>query len=331
MRDLTTIFLHSSPVRRFALATAFATALAALLTSAAPARAQTAAPSAPPAIDPKVTAILKAACNALTGAKTMSFTAVDTYERAARNGQPLYYTNKSLVTLQRPDKLRVIKTGDGIPDEFYYDGKVMAAYVPSADLIAISDAPPTVDKMLDAAWDIGAIYFPFADVIASDPCGVFDSMTSAFYVGQSVVVGGTTTDIVAVTGHGVQAELWIGAKDHLPRMIRVTYPDEPAHAHYQTDYSDWKLGVPVDGKAFKSAKAATAKRIAFNPPGATPPPRPRPPAATPAAATPTASPAAAVSPPAVTPPTASTPPATDTPAAPAPAAGPETSPQTKQP
>ena len=73
----------------------------------------------------------------------MSFTAVDTYERAARNGQPLYYTDKSQVTLQRPDKLRVIKTGDGIPDEFYYDGKTMAAYVPSADLIAVSDAPPT--------------------------------------------------------------------------------------------------------------------------------------------------------------------------------------------
>ena len=36
-------------------------------------------------------------------------------------------------------------------------------------------------------------------------------MKSAFYVGQSVVVGGTTTDIVAVTGGGVQAELWIGA------------------------------------------------------------------------------------------------------------------------
>lgn len=229
--------------------------------------------SAPAKIDPKVTAILRAACNMLSAAQTMTFTAVDTYERAARDGQPLYYTVLSRVTLQRPDKLRVIKVGDGIPDEFYYDGKTVAAYVPSTDLVAVADAPPTIDQMLDAVWDIAAIYFPFADVMASDPCAVFDKkMTSAFYVGQSVVVGGATTDVVAVAGDEVQAELWIGAADHLPRMIRVTYPNEPAHAHYQTEYSDWKLNAPVDATAFRSDKVSTAKHIAFAPPGASEPP-----------------------------------------------------------
>jgi hypothetical protein len=88
----------------------------------------------------------------------------------------------SRVTLQRPDKLRVIKLGDGIPDEFYYDGKTISAYVPSTDLIAVADAPPTIDQMLDAAWHVGAIYFPFGDVIASNPCAVFEKLTSAFYV-----------------------------------------------------------------------------------------------------------------------------------------------------
>jgi hypothetical protein len=197
----------------------------------------------------------------------MSFTAVDTYERAARNGQPLYYTVESKVTLQRPDKLRVIKIGDGVPDEFYYDGKTMVAYIPSANLVATSNAPPTIDAMLDAAWDVAGIYFPFADVIVSHPCDVFDkNLTSAFYVGQSNVVGGTTTDMVAIAGDGLQAELWIGAKDHLPRSIRATYPNEPARARYQTDYSDWQLGAPVEATAFKSDKAAGAAQITFQPP-----------------------------------------------------------------
>jgi len=226
----------------------------------------------PLTVDPKVMAILRAACDTLSGSQTMAFTAVDTYERAARNGQPLYYTVLSRVTLQRPDKLRVLKIGDGVPDEFYYDGKVMAAYVPSADLVAVADAPPTIDQMLDVAWDVGAIYFPFADVIVSKPCTVFDDARSAFYVGQSVVVGNTTTDMVAVAGDGVQAELWIGATDHLPRMVRVVYPNEPAHAHYQTEYSDWKLGGAVDATVFRSNKVTTAKHIAFAPPGAVPPP-----------------------------------------------------------
>jgi len=239
-----------------------------------PAAAQNSATQQPSAtIDPKVTTILRAACDKLSAAKSMSFTAVDTYERAARNGQPLYYTVLNQVTLQRPDKLRVIKIGDGIPDEFYYDGKIMTAYVPSTDLIAVAEAPPTIDLMLDAAWHVGAIYFPFGDVIVSKPCAVFDKLVSAFYVGQSVVVGGTKTDMVAVAAAGIQAELWIGVEDRLPRMIRVNYTDEPAQAHYQTEYSDWKLDASLDAAVFRSTRLTAAKRIGFVPPGAAPPPR----------------------------------------------------------
>jgi hypothetical protein len=255
--------------RRFGAVLCGLMALAAL--PALPARADEApaAAAAPPAIEPKAVSVLKAACDTLSAAQTLSFTAVNTYERAARNGQPLYYAVRNDVTLQRPDRLRVITPGDGIADEFYYDGKTITAYVPSANLTAVADAPPTIDAMLDAAWDIGAIYFPFADVIVSKPCAVFEkNLKSAFYVGQSHVVGDTTTDIVAVAGDGVQGELWIGAKDHLPREVRVRYTDEPAQAHYQTDYSDWRLGDAVDPEAFASAKAAAAPRMAFAAPAA---------------------------------------------------------------
>jgi hypothetical protein len=225
-------------------------------------------PAASPPIEPKAVEVLKASCNTLSSAKALSFTALNTYEKAARNGQPLYYSTLNDVMLHRPNKLRVITPGDGVADEFYYDGKTFMAYVPSEDLVAIADAPPTVDQMLDAAWEKAAIYFPFADVIVSKPCAVFedDGMNSAFYVGQSKVIGGTTTDMVAVTGDNLQAELWIGVADHLPRMIRVVYPHEPAHALYQTEYSNWKLLDSVDPAAFTSAKAAKGKPMPFKPP-----------------------------------------------------------------
>jgi hypothetical protein len=222
-----------------------------------------------PSVEPKAVDILKSACTKLEAAKAMSFTAVNTYEKAARNGQPLYYAVKNEVTLQRPDKLRVITPGDGVADEFYYDGQTMMVYVPSADLVAIADAPPTVDAMIDAAWERAAIYFPFADVILSKPCDVFEKegMNSAFYVGQSHVVGDITTDIVAVAADNVQAELWIGAEDRLPRLVRVVYPNEPAHALYQTQYSDWHITDAAESGAFTSEKAKHGARIPFHPPG----------------------------------------------------------------
>lgn len=221
-------------------------------------------------IEPKAIAVLEAACNALAQTKAMSFTAVNTYERAAGNRQPLYFTTLNQVSVQRPDKLRVITPADGVPDEFYYDGKTMMAYVPSQDLVAIADAPPTIDDMVNAAWEKGAIYFPFADFIATRPCDVFKEhgLNSAFYVGQSKVVGAATTDMIAVAADNIQAELWIGAQDHLPRLVRVVYPHEPAHALYQTEYSDWHLLGGIDPSTFTSEKAAKGKPMQFQPPGA---------------------------------------------------------------
>ncbi len=249
-------------------------ALAVLLPLQAGAQPASPAPADQPPIEQKATDVLKAACETLANAKAMSFSALSTYEKAARNGQPLYYAVLNQVTMQRPDKLRVITPGDGIPDEFYYNGKTMMAYVPSEDLVAVTDAPPTIDQMVDAAWEKAAIYFPFADIIASKPCAVFEEhgINSAFYVGQSKVVAGTATDMVAITADNIQAELWIGAQDHLPRLVRVVYPHEPAHALYQTEYSDWRLTDNVDAAAFSSEKAAKGEPMQFAPPGLREPP-----------------------------------------------------------
>ena len=90
----------------------------------------------PPDLEPKVEiepaamALVKAMTDRLAAAKTMSFTAVATYESPDRTGMPLAYFTQSQVTLQRPDKLRVITPGDGPRTEFYYDGKTVQAYSP---------------------------------------------------------------------------------------------------------------------------------------------------------------------------------------------------------
>lgn len=231
-------------------------------------------------LEPKALDLLKAASAALAGAQSLTFNATSTYERVALNGQPLFYSSVSQVALQRPDKLRVMTLGDGTPDEFYYDGKTMSAYIPSLELVAIADAPPTIDKLLDEVWEKAAIYFPFADVLASNPYGELSkNLHSAFYIGRSIAVGGTTTDMIAIAGDDAAGQIWLGAEDHLPRKIAVVYAHEPAHALYQTEFSNWKLGEKVEATAFASEKAAKAKRIAFSPPGApNPPAGPKPPA-----------------------------------------------------
>jgi hypothetical protein len=166
--------------------------------------------------------------------------------------------------MQRPDKLRVITLGDGPPSEFYYDGKTMTAFAPVENLVAVADAPPTIDATLKAAYDAAAIYYPFTDLILADPYkAIADGLKLAFYIGQSKVVGGTTTDMVAIASDDVFMQIWIGADDKLPRMIRAVFRQDPLRLRHQLELSNWQLGPAVAPDAFASAKAASASRIAF--------------------------------------------------------------------
>jgi hypothetical protein len=235
-----------------------------------------------PGLQPKAIEILKAMSARLVAAKSMAFTAVVSYEGPSLLGPPLIYSTKSDVTVQRPDKFKVITLGDGPASEFYYDGKLMMAFAPKENLLAVADAPPTIDGALQAAYQNAAIYFPFTDVIVSDPYkDIADGLTTAFYIGQSIVVGGTTTDMVALASKDVFAQIWIGAEDKLPRRLYAIYLNDPARLRHVLELSNWELNKQVPADAFATAKASTAAHIAFKRPDVIPAATGKPPAAPP--------------------------------------------------
>src|SRR5258705_7829581 len=63
-------------------------------------------------LEPKAIEILKAASSKLAAARSMSFTAVVSYESPSRLGAPLVYPTRSQALLQRPGKPRVVTPGD---------------------------------------------------------------------------------------------------------------------------------------------------------------------------------------------------------------------------
>lgn len=226
--------------------------------------ATTTAAAAEPALQPQAIAILKAASARLAAARTLRFTAITTYESPSRYQVPLAYTTRSEVALQRPDKLRILTPADGTPSDFYVDGRTMTAVSPSRKLVAAADAPPTIDAALKAAYERAAIYFPFADVIVADPYGdLAGGLEVAFVIGQSQVVGGTTTDMIAIADGHVFAQLWIGAADHLPRRIRAVYGDDPARLRHDVEFSDWQLDTTLPAGTFTAPAIEGATRIGF--------------------------------------------------------------------
>ena len=232
---------------------------------AAPAKAPTPVPT--PVIDPRAIEVLKASCAKLAAAGSMSFTALGAYEVPSLWGPPLIYGRIYEVTLQRPDKLRVITVGDGPRSEFYDDGKVIMSFHPAENLVAVTEAPPTIDAALEKVYGLAGTYFPFTDVIVSDPWkDIASDLKAAFYVGESMLVGGTTTDVIAYESYGVFIQMWIGRDDKLPRMARALYYDDPLQLRQSVQFSNWQLKPSIAPDGFTTAKAAGADRIQFKHP-----------------------------------------------------------------
>ena len=244
--------------------------------TAAPAKAATpakkaAAPAFKLILEPRAMDLLKATSARLAAAKSMSFTATVGYEYPSKLGPPIVYTTRYDVTMQRPDKLRILVPGDGPASEFYYDGKTMVVYAPAENLAAVADAPPTIDAALKAAFDKAATYYPFMDIVAADPyAALTNGAVLAFYIGPSGVVGGVKTDMVAWANNDVFVQIWIGADDKLPRRIRAMYRADPLRLRHEMELSNWQLDPTVPPDAFASAKAQAAGRMAFKGPAAPP-------------------------------------------------------------
>ena len=223
-------------------------------------------------LEPKAMDLLKATSARLAAARSMTFTAIVGYEFPSKLGPPIVYTSRYDVTMQRPDKLKIIMPGDGPASEFYYDGKVMMAYAPAENLVAVADAPPTIDAALMAAYTKAATFFPFTDLLVADPyVAMTDGAILAFYIGPSGVVGGVKTDMVAWANKDVFLQIWIGVDDKLPRRVRAVYAADPLQLRNELELSNWQIDSAIAPDAFTSQKATAAPHIAFAAPASAQP------------------------------------------------------------
>jgi hypothetical protein len=240
-------------------------------------------------LEPRAVDLLKATSARLAAASSMTFTAVASYEYPSQLGPPILYSVRYDVTMQRPDKLRVIIPGDGPASEFYYDGKSIMAYAPVENLVAVADAPPTIDGALKAAFDTADIYYPFTDLLVTDPyAAMADGAILAFYIGPSDIVGDTKTEMLAWANRDVFLQIWIGVDDKLPRRVRATYSADPLNLRHELDLSNWQLDAEIGADSFTSEKSKSAQSMKFDrpanvsaPPGLKPlgnakPPKPTP-------------------------------------------------------
>lgn len=223
--------------------------------------------------DPRALTVLKAMSDRLAAATAFTVRTVNSVPMVAPNGQWVSLIGNSSVALQRPDKLFVERGGDQVPIEVYYNGRTLTLYAPAEKLYAEIAAPATIDATLREAFDVAEHSFPYVEVLLADPFAAMSAdLKGALYVGESTI-DGVKTEHLALTSHGMDWELWIGAEDKLPRLVQVKHVDIEKVPTVTTRFFDWKLNPIIPEARFTFAGAGDAQRIerirAQGPQGAT--------------------------------------------------------------
>ena len=248
--------------------TAAAPAASAKATQAAPARKAAKATPSRPVLEQRAVDLLHSMSQRLGAAKSLSFTAVASYEYPSRLGPPIVYSVRYDVSFQRPNQLKIVVPGDGPAFEFTFDGKEMVAFAPKENLVAVSEAPPTLEGALKKAFDTAAIYFPFTDLLLPDPyAAIAPGAVTTFVVGPSAIVGGVKTDMLVWANNEVFLQIWLGTEDKLPRRIRAQFRADPKGLRHDLELSNWQLDGAIPAETFSTAKAKAGLPMAFATPG----------------------------------------------------------------
>ncbi len=240
------------------LAALAASALTGFGPAAAPA-AQAAA-QAKPAISAEADAALRQMGETLR-AQQFSFQAQTIRVYADTNGQLLHIFHALDVTVRRPDRLLVTRSGDDGSSKLAYDGKTLVVYLATGNSYASIPVPATIEGMMKEAMGRLGVDFPLADFLTEDPDKAFLTGVTAGRVVNTVTIDGVPClHMVFSQPPGIDLELWVEKTGQsLPRRLIVTYRSLPGLPEFVATFSNWNFSIhPADAEfVFQPPPGAT--------------------------------------------------------------------------
>ena len=113
--------------------------------------------------------LLKAMSDYLAAQKAISFDFDVNLELVSTQQQKIALVSSGTMTLNRPDKLRMTRTGGFANAEMVFDGKTLTLLGKNTNLYAQVEAPGTIDQLVDVLRDKYHRPVPAADLLMSDP------------------------------------------------------------------------------------------------------------------------------------------------------------------
>ncbi len=217
-------------------------------------------------LDPEAVDAMRRATRFLAGAKSLRVKSESGFDVVQFSGRKLEFGKSGVVTIRRPDKLRVVtERRDGRRHGLVFDGKQITAYTPGENVYATVALSGDLDKALEYIDDQLEIPIPLADFLYSDSGDVFaGKVDSALHMGDAKIEG-VECEHLALSNETVDYQVWIakGSKP-LPQRIVITYKHYPGQPQYWSSM-EWEIDPEVSDSLFSFDPPKDADQIQFAP------------------------------------------------------------------
>jgi hypothetical protein len=210
--------------------------------------------------------ILKASTDYVAAQKSISATFDSDIEVITPDLQKIQFASSGQMKLNRPDKLRIRRTGGYADVELTYDGKTLTIYGNNAKSYVQVDEPGTVDHVIDVIQSAAGAAMPGTDLLLTNAYDeLMANVLDAKHIGQGVV-DGVECEHLAFRNADTDWQIWIeaGARP-IPRKYVITSKVLTGAPQYTLRIKDWSTDAIADANAFVFKPPADTAKVSLGP------------------------------------------------------------------
>jgi hypothetical protein len=196
--------------------------------------------------------LFKAMTTYLASQKSFSFETDTNLEIVTPDLQKIGFASSGSVTVARPDKIKMTRTGGFADVEMASDGKKLTLLGKNLNVFASIEAVGNIDELIDKLRSDYGAELPAADLLSPNADEIMMAdVTSAYDLGVGVI-GGKLCDHLAFRTPQTDWQIWIaeGEKPY-PCRFEITSKLMAEAPSYRVDIHNWKSGQEVAETKFE--------------------------------------------------------------------------------
>lgn len=206
--------------------------------------------------------ILKAMSDYVGSQQTIALTFDSDIEVITPQLEKIQFSNSGTALLSRPDRLHAHRVSGHADVELFYDGSTATIFGKSINAYSQTDAPGSLDKLIEALRVGHGVALPGADLLSKNSYEVLVAdVMEAKYLGRAII-DGRECEHLAFRNFDTDWQLWVEAGEQpIPRKMVITSKTLNSAPQYTLRVKSWETGVNPAPDAFTFVPPAGAQKL----------------------------------------------------------------------